>query len=61
MGVDDKHRHDTSAQGKTAVNGHIGDVEQTERDEHAEHHDAPEDALRDGALQCDGHAMCLLM
>ena len=50
MGIDDKHRHDASAQGEAAVYGHIGDVEQAERDEHAKHHDAPENALRDGTL-----------
>ena len=58
--VDDEHGANTAAEGKAAVAGHIGDVEQAERDKHAEHHDAPEDALRNGALQCNEHASNLL-
>ena len=48
------------AEGKAAVAGHIGNVEQAERDKHAKHHNAPEDALRNGALQCNEHASYLL-
>ena len=58
--IDDEHSADAAAEGKAAVAGHIGNVEQAERDKHAKHHNAPEDALRNGALQCNEHASYLL-
>lgn len=58
--VDDEYGADTATEGKAAVAGHIGDVEQAERDKHTKHHNAPEDALRNGALQCNEHASYLL-
>ena len=43
--------------GEAAVDRQVGDVEQLVCDEDAEHHDAPENALGDGAKQSTTHVV----
>ena len=48
---DDEHDRHGAAGGERPVDRQIGEVEQAERDVHAQRHDAPDDALRNAAGQ----------
>ena len=48
---DDEHDRHGAAGGERPVDRQIGDVEQAERDVHAQRHDAPNEALRNTAGQ----------